>query len=211
MSQGRNRLDDVDVWVTIVALELDQCVVLTRQLAQYGSGQRCHKLVTSRLIGQDGFGDDEGAAVPCHACGRSARTPCGRPRMHIGQRGRSRAFQRSMSSQSAPLTRADVTACAPSWAAPSASLAPGGRSLVAVRRGCALRRLHLDQSLDLEATFEQRSELGRGLDAAPERRCGTVGRRQYVLGFNLAGLGGARVGLNYPRPLGVKKLECHHR
>ena len=59
MSQGRNRLDDVDVWVTIVALELDQCVVLTRQLAQYGSGQRCHQLVTSRLIGQDGFGDDK--------------------------------------------------------------------------------------------------------------------------------------------------------
>jgi hypothetical protein len=32
-----------------------------------------------------------------------------------------------------------------------------------------------------------------------------------VLGFNLAGLGGVRVGLNYPRPVGVKKLECHHR
>ena len=39
----------------------------------------------------------------------------------------------------------------------------------------------------------------------------SVGRGQYVLGFTLAGLGGVRVGLNYPRPLGVKKLECHHR
>jgi hypothetical protein len=32
-----------------------------------------------------------------------------------------------------------------------------------------------------------------------------------VLGFNLAGLGGAGSGLNFPHPLGVKKLQCHHR
>jgi hypothetical protein len=32
-----------------------------------------------------------------------------------------------------------------------------------------------------------------------------------VLGFNLAGVGGSRSGLNYVRPLGIKKLECHHR
>jgi hypothetical protein len=61
--------------------------------------------------------------------------------------------------------------------------------------------------------FEQASELGRGIDAEPERdgAARSVGRGQYVLGFNLAGLGGVRVGLNYPRPLGVKRLECHHR
>jgi len=62
--------------------------------------------------------------------------------------------------------------------------------------------------------FEQASELGRGIDAEPERdgAARSVGRGQYVLGFNLAGLGGVRVGrLNYPCPLGVRKLECHHR
>ena len=61
--------------------------------------------------------------------------------------------------------------------------------------------------------YEQASELGRGTDAEPERdgAARSVGRGQYVLGFNLTGLGGVRVGLNYPRPLGVKKLECHHR
>jgi hypothetical protein len=32
-----------------------------------------------------------------------------------------------------------------------------------------------------------------------------------VLRTRDAGLGGTWVGLNYPCPLGVKKLECHHR
>jgi hypothetical protein len=38
--------------------------------------------------------------------------------------------------------------------------------------------------------FEQASELGRGIDAEPERdgAARSVGRGQYVLGFNLAGL-----------------------
>jgi hypothetical protein len=47
---------------------------------------------------------------------------------------------------------------------------------------------------------EQASELDRGTDAEPEREgaARSVGRGQYVLGFNLAGLGGVRVGLNYP-------------
>ena len=71
------------------------------------------------------------------------------------------------------------------------------------------------KALDLSKAdiFEQASELGRGTDAEPERdgAARSVGRGQYVLGFNLAGLGGVRVGLNYPRPVGVKKLECHHR
>jgi hypothetical protein len=44
--------------------------------------------------------------------------------------------------------------------------------------------------------FEQASELGRGIDAAPEcdGAARSVGRGQYVLGFNLAGLGGAGSG-----------------
>ena len=71
------------------------------------------------------------------------------------------------------------------------------------------------KALDLSKAdiFEHASELSRGIDAEPERdgAARSVGRGQYVLGFNLAGLGGVRVGLNYPRPLGVKKLECHHR
>jgi hypothetical protein len=71
------------------------------------------------------------------------------------------------------------------------------------------------KALDLSKAdiFEQASELGRGTDAEPERdgAARSVGRGQYVLGFNLAGLGGAGVGLNYPCPLGVRKLECHHR
>jgi hypothetical protein len=60
--------------------------------------------------------------------------------------------------------------------------------------------------------FEQASELGRGIDAEPDRdgAARSVGRGQYVLGFNLAGL--AEPGrAELPRPLGVKKLECHHR
>ena len=63
MSQCGNRLDDVDVWVAMVALAFDEGVALTRQLAQHRSGHRCHQLVTSRLIGQNGFCDDESAAV----------------------------------------------------------------------------------------------------------------------------------------------------
>ena len=51
--------------------------------------------------------------------------------------------------------------------------------------------------------FEQASELGRGIDLEPERDSAvrSVGGGQYVLGFNLAGLGGVRVGLNYPAHL----------
>ena len=71
------------------------------------------------------------------------------------------------------------------------------------------------KALDLSKAdiFEQASELGRGIDAAPEGdgAARSLGRGQSVLGFTLAGLGGVRVGLNYPRPLGVTKLECHHR
>jgi hypothetical protein len=61
------------------------------------------------------------------------------------------------------------------------------------------------KALDLSKAdiFEQASELGRGTDAEPERdgAARSVGRGQYVLGFNLAGLGGVRVGLNYPAHL----------
>ena len=71
------------------------------------------------------------------------------------------------------------------------------------------------KALDLSRAdiFEQASELGRGIDAGPERdgAARSVGRGQYVLGFNLAGFGGVMVGLSYPRSLGVKKLKCHHR
>jgi hypothetical protein len=70
------------------------------------------------------------------------------------------------------------------------------------------------KALDLGSAdiFEQASELGRGIDAEPDRdgAARSVGRGQYVLGFNLAGL--AEPGrAELPRPLGVKKLECHHR
>ena len=36
-------------------------------------------------------------------------------------------------------------------------------------------------------------------------------RSRDILRARDVGLGGAGVGLNYPCPLGVKKLECHHR
>ena len=44
--------------------------------------------------------------------------------------------------------------------------------------------------------FEQASELGRGIDTPPEcdGEARSVGRGQYVLGFNLASLGGAGSG-----------------
>jgi hypothetical protein len=64
------------------------------------------------------------------------------------------------------------------------------------RESCPIRSRQAD-------IFEQASELGRGIDAEPERdgAAQSVGRGQYVLGLNLAGLGGVRVGLNYPRHL----------
>jgi len=60
--------------------------------------------------------------------------------------------------------------------------------------------------------FEQASELGRGIDAEPERdgAARSVSRGQYVLGFNLAGWAEPGRAENIP-PLGVRKLECHHR
>jgi DNA-binding NarL/FixJ family response regulator len=36
-------------------------------------------------------------------------------------------------------------------------------------------------------------------------------RSGAILQTRAVGLGRSRVGLNYPCPLGVKKLECHHR
>jgi hypothetical protein len=51
------------------------------------------------------------------------------------------------------------------------------------RESCPIRSRQAD-------IFEQASELGRGIDAEPERdgAAQSVGWGQYVLGFNLAGL-----------------------
>src|SRR5215207_1998172 len=60
------------------------------------------------------------------------------------------------------------------------------------------------KALDLSKAdiFEQASELGRGIDAEPERRCGAVRRPGPVCArFHPRRPGGVRVGLNYPRHL----------
>ena len=96
---------------------------------------------------------------------------------------------------------------------PSCDRLSGTQNEPALTRELPLVEVAKALDLDEADIFEQASELGRGIDGEPERDgvARPVGRGQYVLGFNLAGLGGVRVGLNYPRPVGVKKLECHHR
>jgi hypothetical protein len=70
------------------------------------------------------------------------------------------------------------------------------------------------EALDLGKAdiFEQASELGRGIDAEPERdgAARSVGRAS-MCSVSTSPAWRSRVGLNNPCPLGVKKLECHHR
>src|SRR5215207_1809351 len=70
------------------------------------------------------------------------------------------------------------------------------------------------KALDLSKAdiFEQASELGRGIDAEPERRCGAVRRPGPVCArFHPRRPGRSQGRAELPPPLGVKKLECHHR
>ena len=81
------------------------------------------------------------------------------------------------------------------------------------RESCPPSRAAKALDLGKADIFEQASELGRGMDAEPERAgaARSVGRGQYVLGFNLAGLGGAGSGRITPAHLVSRSSECHHR